>query len=196
MLPWLLALPLADSPPPRPSDWLSLDAYHVSRTLPALSRTVETPLNPGLRVGHHHAWFGKAVAGSSTVQAAFVSYDELFWSLAFGGGFEAAYRPEWGLYASLGLRVDYERIFTGRNNFEFEGGRYRQETDGGRGFLRLTLADLICGYSPKPLRKLGLVPALRYAWAVAVPLYDNDDANPWSYTEFGVTLLWGWRSGP
>jgi hypothetical protein len=192
----LFAVPLAGEPPDerhmRTRDWLSLDFFHLSRTLPSLGRTIETPINPGLQVSYHHAWFGKTVTGGTLFQAAFTSFDELFWSLSAGGGFEGVWRTDSGFYAGLGLRVDYERIFTGTNNFVFDEGRYRQSTDGGRGFLRVTVADLSFGYSPKFLRRLGLVPALRYAWAVDLPLYANDGANPWSYTEFGPTVLWMW----
>jgi hypothetical protein len=180
----------------RAVDWASLDVFHLSRTLPSLSRIVESPLNPGLRGRYHRAWFGKAVTGGSSLQAGFTSFDQLFWSLSLGAGFEGVWRTASGVYASLGLRLDYERLFTGNNHFEMENGRYRQTTDPGRGFLRLTVADLTGGYSPKLLRELGLVPALRYAWVAQLPLYANEDANPWSYTEFGVTLLWAWRSQP
>lgn len=197
MLPLLLALPLGsdavDERTKRARDWLSLDVYHVSRSLPSLSRTIETPINPGLQMGYHHAWFGRAVSGGTSAQAALFSFDQVFWSLSAGTGFEGIWRTNSGLFAGLGLRFDYARIFTGNNNFVFEDGRYRQETDPGRSFLRITLADLSLGYSPSALRRLGLVPALRYAWLVDIPLYENDGANPWSYTLFGPSLLWMWR---
>ncbi|MEO8179519.1 MAG: hypothetical protein ABI895_11870 [Deltaproteobacteria bacterium] len=99
---------------------------------------------------------------------------------------------ESGLYLGLGLRLDYARIFTGSNNFVWDDGRYRQVTDGGRGFLRATLVDLTLGYSPKALRDLGIVPALRYAWMAELPIYANTDANLWSYTVFGPSVLWMW----
>jgi hypothetical protein len=196
MLLWPLLLSAVEvNAPLPPRNWLSVDAFHVSRTLPSLSRTVESPVNPGLRARFHHAWFGRTLAAASSVQTTFSSYDELFWSLALGAGFEGVFRPDFGLYASLGLRLEYERVFTGDNNFELDGERYRQRADSGRGFLRVTPVDLTCGYSPKPLQRLGLIPGLRYAWAVALPFYENEDANAWSYSEFGVTLLWAWRAG-
>jgi hypothetical protein len=196
ILPLLFALPLAseasDERAMRARDWLSLDVYHVSRSLPSVTRTLETPLNPGLQAGYHHAWFGRALTGGTSLQASFISFDELFWSLACGAGFEGIWRTRSGLFAGLGLRVDYARLFTGSNNFVFEDDRYRQETDSGRSFLRVTLLDLSLGFSPKPLRRLGIVPALRYAWLADLPLYENHDANPWSYTAFGPSVLWMW----
>lgn len=192
----ILALPLAAQAAADRTiarDWVALDVFHLSRTLPALDRVVDAPLNPGFRLSHHHAWFGRRLSGGTTLQTSFSSFDELFWSVSVGAGFEGVWRPEWGLYAGLGLGLDYARSFTGRNDFEFEDGRYRQATDSGRGFLRVTLADLRVGYSPAPMRRFGLYPALRYAWLVELPLYSNDDANPWSYTEFGPSLVWIWK---
>jgi hypothetical protein len=173
-------------------DWAALDLYHLSRSLPALGTIVDTPINPGVQVSYHHAWFGRRVTGGTTLQAGVVGFDELFWSLSTGAGFEGVWRTDSGFYSALGLRVDYARLFTGSNNFEFEDGRYRQATDSGRSFLRITLADLYLGFSPALLRRVGVVPALRYAWLVDLPLYANEDANPWSYTQFGPSLLWFW----
>jgi hypothetical protein len=179
----------------RARDWVSLDAYHQSRSLPAFDTIVQSSINPGVQARLHHAWFGKSVTGGSTANLAFVTFDRLFWSVALGTGFEGVWRTQTGFYTALGLHLDYARAFTGRNNFEFDGERYRQETDHGRGFLRVTLADLAFGYSPEALRRLGFVPALRYAWAVELPLYENEDANPWSYTAFGLSVFWTWERG-
>jgi hypothetical protein len=180
----------------RARDWASLDVYHESRALPSFRTIVETPLNAGVQARYHHAWFGKAITGGSTANLAFASFDRLFWSLSAGTGFEGVWRTRSGFYTGLGLSLDYARLFTGSNNFEFEDGRYRQTTDHGRGFLRVTLVDLALGYSPRALQRLGLVPALRYAWMVDLPLYSNEDANPWSYTAFGLTVFWTWERRP
>jgi hypothetical protein len=59
--------------------------------------------------------------------------------------------------------------------------------------LRVTLVDLALGYSPRALRRLGFTPAIRYAWMLDLPLYENDDANPWSYTAFGLSVFWTWE---
>jgi hypothetical protein len=95
-LPLLFALPLAgeayDERITRARDWLSLDAYHVSRSLPSFSRVREMPINPGLQAGYHHAWFGKAVTGGTSLQASVLSFDQLFWSLSAGAGFEGIWR--------------------------------------------------------------------------------------------------------
>lgn len=182
----------AASPRMSARDWLSLDLYHVSRTVPALSRTLGTPIDPGLQAGYHHAWLGDAVTGGTSLQLAIANYDQLFWSISGGGGLEGVWRTEFGLYLGLGASLDYARLFTGSNNFVWDDGRYRQVTDGGRSFLRATLVELTVGYSPRALRDLGVIPALRYAWMVELPIYANSDANPWSYTVFGPSVLWMW----
>lgn len=189
-----VAANVAAAPAPPARDWLALDVFHLSRTLPALSRTLESPLNPGLRASYHHAWLGSALTAGTSLQASVVSFDELFWSVAAGVGLEGVWRSDAGFLVSLGLRCDYGRIFTGDNNFVLEDGRYRQSSDVGRGFLRATPVDLMLGYSPSALRALGIIPALRYAWVVDIPWYANDDATTWSYTEFGLSVLWSWEA--
>lgn len=189
-----VAVNVAD-PSARPArDWLAFDLFHLSRTLPALSRTLESPLNPGLRASYHHAWLGSSFTAGTSLQASVLSFDELFWSVAAGVGLEGVWRSDSGVLVSLGLRCDYGRLFTGGNNFVLEDGRYRQDTDAGRGFLRVTPVDLMLGYSPRALRALGVIPALRYAWVVDIPWYSNDDATAWSYTELGLSVLWSWES--
>jgi len=90
--------------------------------------------------------------------------------------------------------LDYARAFTGSNNFVLEDGRYTQQTDAGRSFLRITPVDLALGFSPEALQRLGIVPALRFAWLVDSPLYESDDASPWSYTTLGLSVLWTWEA--
>jgi hypothetical protein len=195
-LPLLLSAGLASDPAEgtmRARNWVSLDLHHQSRALPSFGRTLETPLNPGFQARYHHVWFGRAVSAGSTANLGFSTFDRLFWSVAAGVGFEGVWRTRSGFYTRLGLHFDYARLFTGSNNFEFEDGRYRQRTDHGRGFLRVTIADLAFGYSPAALRRWGLIPALRYAWMVDLPLYENEEANPWSYTVFGLSVSWTWE---
>lgn len=177
--------------------WLSAYVFHTSRTFPALDRVVDTPLDPGIEVGYHRVVFGgKPWSLGFSAQGAFQTYDQLFWALALGTGAEGAYRGDWGGFAALGLRLDYARLFTGTNHFVHENGRYQQETDAGRGFLRVTPVDLSLGFAPAALRRIGLVPALRYTWLLDLPLYPNDGANPWSYSTFGLYALWAWEGAP
>ena len=198
-VPLVLAVALSQSPAPAAREpiakrqWLSLDVYHLSRAFPALARTIETPINPGLQLGYHRTLFGRVFRGGLSVQSALHSFDQLFWSLSAGSGFEGTFRSRSGFFAGLALRVDYARLFTGSNHFVLEDGSYRQQTDSGRGFLRVSPVDLSLGFAPEPLRRLGIVPALRYAWLLEFPMYPNDGANPWSYTAFGLSMLWMWE---
>ena len=164
-------------------DWAALDLYHLSRSLPALGTIVDTPINPGVQVSYHHAWFGRRVTGGTTLQAGVVGFDELFWSLSTGAGFEGVWRTDSGFYSALGLRVDYARLFTGSNNFEFEDGRYRQATDSGRSFLRITLADLYLGFS-RPMSRDALGESIR-SGADLTPFLQKVSVSAGDYFELG-----------
>lgn len=190
MTPTLTSGPESDDPM-RATHWLSAELGHLSRTLPAVTRAVETPLNPAVRVAYHRRLVGRgAFSGGFSLQGGFEGFDQLFWSLSSGGGLEGVYRGSSGLFSAVALRLDYARAFTGNNHFVAANGRYVQKTDPGRGFLRMTLADVTLGYSPSVLRRRGVVPAFHYGWMLETPLYANDGANPWSYTTFGVSVLW------
>lgn len=199
-LPILLAASLTTSTaldPMRAPQWIELDLFHVSRTLPDISNTLSDEVNPGLQLSYHRNVVGAGTFGGGfSFQAGYFSFDQLLFALSLGGGAEGTVRTTWGFFAALGLRLDYARAFTGSNNFVHENGAYHQETDGGRGFLRISPIDLVLGYSPAALQRLGLVPALRFAWLVDEPLYESDDANSWSYTTFGLSVLWTWEGKP
>lgn len=170
--------------------WLALDVHHSERTLPSFG-LISTPLNWGVQGRYHHDWLhSSTLSGGGSAQLALSHFDRLFWAASLGAGLDGAWRPGHGLFAGFGLRADYARLFTGSNNFEHNGERYAQTTDTGRGVLRLTLAELTLGYSPPGLRQLGLVPAIRYAWHVDLPLYPAEEAQAWSYTQLGVSVLW------
>jgi hypothetical protein len=187
-----LAAP-AQLDPVHAQQWVALDVAHLSRTLPAFDRMVETPLNPTLQLSYHRNVFGETLGAGFAFQTSVASFDQLFWSLALGTGIESTYRPSFGLFAQLGLRLDYVRAFTGSNNFVHERGEYRQETSAGRGFLRVSPLDVALGYAPPALHRLDIIPALRFTWMLDLPLYENDGANPWSYTSLGVSVLWSWE---
>lgn len=171
--------------------WVAVDLFHASRTLPSLARMLELPLNPGVQVRYHDDWLqGRSTSLGGSVQAGILQFDRLFWEPSLGVGLDGVLRPGYGIFAAFGLRLDYARAFTGSNNFERDGTRYEQTTDTGRGYLRATLVEVTLGYSPSPLATMGIVPALRYAWLVELPLYPNDGASPWSYTQAGVSILW------
>jgi hypothetical protein len=176
--------------------WFSLDLAHLSRSLPAFDRTIDVPLNPALQLGYHRRLLGRgALSAAFSLQAGFEQFDRLFWELFAGGGLEGVYRSRLGLFSALGFRLDLARAFTGRNHFILEGSRYAQKRDAGRGFLRVSLIDLTAGYSPELLRRWGIVPALRYAWTLEAPLYTNTGGTTWSYTTFGLSILWMWGGG-
>lgn len=186
---------MADAQPftlmPAQNSWWTFDLFHQSRTLPAAERMLERPVNPGYQVRYHHTLLGQgSLKGAGVVQAAYTSFDQLFRAVTVGGGGEAVWKSESGFYASYILAFDYERIFTGNNNFEWINGRYKQKTDRGRSCLRITPVDISVGYAPRILQKAGIIPALRYAWLFDIPLYGGDDSNPWSYTQFGLSINW------
>jgi hypothetical protein len=183
--------------PMRAPQWVELDLFHVSRTFPSFSGLLDDDVNPGIQLGYHRNVIGGGTFGGGfSFQAGYFSFDQLLFALSLGSGLEGTARTTWGLFAALGLRLDYARAFTGSNNFVHERGSYRQETDAGRGFLRISPVDLTLGYSPPALQRLGLVPALRFAWLVDAPLYESDDANSWSYTTFGLSVVWAWEGKP
>lgn len=165
----------------------------VPRVADAACRALELPINPGVQLGYHRNLFGRdALGAGASVQAAVLGFDALFWSLSVGLGIEGTYRTRGGFFSALGLRLDYAQVFTGSNHFVHEDGRYRQQTDGGRGHLRISPLDLALGYSPDFLQRWGIVPALRFAWSLELPLYANEGATTWSYTALGVSVLWMW----
>lgn len=174
--------------------WLTLDVAHVSRSMP-FAQPIGDALNPSVLAGYHRNVIGDGALGAGfSLQAGALGYDELLWSLSAGSGIEGTLRLRWGLFAALGMRLDYARAFTGSNNFELRGGSYRQSTDTGRSFLRVTPLDLALGFSPEALQRWGVVPMLRFNWLLDVPIYDNDGANPWSYLVTGISLLWTWEA--
>jgi hypothetical protein len=186
--------PVPDDPM-RAVHWLSFGIGHLARTLPAADRTIDTPLHPALRVAYHRCLLGEgALSGGLSLQAGFQQFDRLFWSLSSGAGLEGAYRSSRGLFSSLGLRLEYARAFTGRNHFVLTDGQFVQRADPGRGFLRLTVADLTVGFAPSPLRRRGVVPAVHYAWMIEAPAYAQQGASLSSYTTFGVSVLWMWEA--
>ena len=179
--------------PMRAEQWLTLDVAHVSRSMP-FAQPIGDALNPSVLAGYHRNVFGDGVLGAGfSFQAGALGYDELLWSLSAGSGIEGTLRLRWGLFAALGLRLDYARAFTGSNHFELERGAYRQTTDTGRSFLRVTPVDVALGFSPEALQRWGVIPLLRFNWLLDVPLYDNDGANPWSYLVTGFSVLWTWE---
>lgn len=179
--------------PMRADQWLTLDIAHVSRSMP-FAQPIGDALNPSVLVGYHRNVFGDGALGAGfSFQAGALGYDELLWSLSAGSGVEGTLRLRWGLFAMLGLRLDYARAFTGSNNFELEGGSYRQATDTGRSFLRVTPLDVAIGFSPAALQRWGVIPLVRFDWLLDLPLYDNDGANPWSYLVTGIAVLWTWE---
>ncbi|MBD3225415.1 MAG: hypothetical protein GF313_11830 [Caldithrix sp.] len=176
---------------PANNSWWSLDIFHQSRALPPGDRFVRAPMNPGYQLSHHHSLLGsRSLRGAGTLQAGYTRFDQLFWAVTIGTGIEGVWNSQSGFYAAFALRLDYERIFTGNNNFELENGRYKQKTDTGRSYLQITPLDLSIGYAPPILRSAGLIPALRFAWQLDVPLYGGDDPNPWSYTQLGLSINW------
>jgi hypothetical protein len=193
-LPLLFALASSTQlDPMRAQQWLSLELGQVSRSMP-LADPIGDAVNPSLQLSYHRNVLGSSALGAGlTFQAGTLSYDELLFAASLGTGIEATLRLRFGLFAAFGLRLDYARAFTGSNNFELEGGSYRQQTDWGRSFLRITPVDLSIGYSPRALQRLGLIPALRVAWLLDAPLYESDGANPWSYTVLGMSVLWTWE---
>lgn len=171
--------------------WLTFDVYHQSRALPVGDKFVRFPLNPGFQTTYHRIWLGKeALTGGTTLQAGYSQFDRLFWSMHLGGGIEATWKTQSGFYSYYAIRLDYERLFTGNNNFVLDNGRYEQKTDTGRGYLRMTPVDISIGYSPKALRGLGIIPAVRFAWTLDLPLYGGDEPQPWSYTQLGLSINW------
>lgn len=176
---------------PANHSWWTLDIFHQSRALPLGDRLVRTPFNAGYQVSYHYSLLGSgSLRGAGTLQAGYTRFDQLFWAVNIGGGIESVWNSKTGFYAAYALRLDYERIFTGNNNFELENGRYKQKTDTGRSYLRITPLDLSLGYASSVLREAGLMPALRFAWLFDVPLYGGDDPNPWSYTQIGLSINW------
>jgi len=78
----LLAASLATTQldPMRAQQWLTLDVFHVSRTLPDASNLVTTPVNPGLQLGYHRNVFGSDTFGAGfSFQSAYVGFDQLLW---------------------------------------------------------------------------------------------------------------------
>ena len=180
--------------PLRAVQWVTLDVAHVSRSLP-MANPIGDALNPSVLAGYHRNLFGGGALGAGiSFQAGVLSYEELLWSPSVGTGVEGTLRLRWGLYAALGLRLDYAHAFTGSNNFDRSTGAYRQTTDSGRGFLRITPLDLALGFSPETLQRWGVIPLLRFSWLLDTPLYDNAGANPWSYLVTGVSVLWTWEA--
>lgn len=169
--------------------WLTLDIYHQSRALPVIDKFARFPFNPGFQASYHRIWLGKGSLTSGTsIQAGYSQFDRLFWSALLGGGIEATLKTHSGFYSNFAICLDYERLFTGSNNFVLENGSYKQKTDIGRGFLRITPVDISIGYSPKALRELGLVPAVRFAWALDLPIYEGEQPQAWSYTQLGLSI--------
>lgn len=165
--------------------------FHQSRALPVGDAFVRFPFNPGFQGAHHRVWFGKdELCGGTTLQAGYSQFDRLFWAVNLGGGIEGIWRTGSGFYTNLGFRLEYERLFTGSNNFVLENDSYKQKTDAGRGYLRLTPIDLAVGYSPQFLREAGIIPALRFAWALDLPLFGGESPTPWSYTQLGLSINW------
>jgi hypothetical protein len=179
--------------PMRAEQWLSLDVAHVSRSLP-FDDPIGHALNPSVLAGYHRNVFGDGALGAGfSFRVGALGYDELLWSLSAGTGIEGTLRLRWGLFAALGLRLDYARAFTGSNNFEVEGGSYRQMTDTGRSFVRITPLDVAIGFSPADLQRWGVIPLLRFSWLLDAPIYDSAGANPWSYLVMGIGVLWTWE---
>jgi hypothetical protein len=171
--------------------WLTLDIYHLSRALPVGDKFVRFPFNPGFQATYHRTWLGKgSLIGGTTIQAGYSQFDRLFWSMHLGGGIEATWKTQSGFFSNYAIRLDYERLFTGSNNFVLDNGSYKQKTDTGRGYLRITPVDISIGYSLKALRELGLVPAVRFAWALDLPLYGREEPQAWSYTQLGLSINW------
>jgi hypothetical protein len=195
VLPLLLATMLSQSDfdPMRAQQWISLELGHASRSL-LLADPIGDALNPNAQLSYHRNIFGyRALGAGVSLQTGVFSYDQLLIAPSVGTGLEGTLRLRSGLYAAIGVRFDYAHVFTGSNHFELAGRSYRQRTAAGRSFLRVTPVELSIGYSPDVLQRLGVVPALRFAWLIDLPLYANEDANPWSYTVLGVTLLWTWE---
>lgn len=171
--------------------WLTLDLFHQSRALPLGNAFVRSPFDPGLQLSHHRSrWGSRAITGGTVIQAGYSQFDRLFWAVNLGGGIEATWKNHSGFFSNYAVRLDYERLFTGSNHFVLENGRYTQKTDYGRSYLRITPMDLSIGYSPKALRELGVIPAVRFAWALDVPLYSGDKPSIWSYTQLGLSINW------
>ncbi len=186
-----LAIAQTFTPVPAQNSWWTVDLFHQSRRLPLGDRFLKTPVNPGLQIRYHQTVLGSgSLKGAGLVQAGYLQFDQLFRAVNIGGGGEAVWKSESGFYASYILAFDYQRIFTGNNNFEWINGRYKQKTDRGRSYLRITPVDISIGYAPRILQKSGIIPALRYAWLFDIPLYGGDDPNPWSYTQFGLSINW------
>jgi hypothetical protein len=194
-LSWLLLASesVASGSPYEARQWASLDLHQIARQLPSIRAGMDAPLGPGARAGYHRAWLGTGrLSGGTFADLGVGRFDQLFWELSADGGAEVAWRGRGGLFASLRIGLGYARIFTGDNSFALEDGVYRQRSDPGRGFLRITPVDLSLGFAPEALRRVGLVPALTYAWSLDAPLYDNEDGTVWSYTRFGLSLSWMW----
>lgn len=165
--------------------WLALDIYHQSRALPLGDRFIRFPFNPGLQATYRRVWLGKGelTGGSTTIQGGYSQFDLLFWTMHLGGGLGATWKSQSGIFSNYAIRLDYERLFTGSNNFELEKTSYKQSTDTGRGYLCVIPIDFSIGYSPRVARELGIIPALRFAWAVDLPLYKGKETLAWSYTK-------------
>lgn len=169
--------------------WLTLDVFHQSRALPLGDALVRGAYNPGFQLSYHCTrWGTKNLTGGTIIQAGYTQFDRLFWAGHLGGGIEASWKHRLGFSSSYAIRLDYQRLFTGSNHFVLEDGRYTRTTDNGRGYLRVTPLDISVGYSPKALRELGFVPAVRFAWALDVPLYDGNKPAVWSYTHLGISI--------
>ncbi len=173
------------------NSWLTLDIFHQSRALPLGDAFVRFPFNPGFQAGYHRVWLGKgSLTGGTVIQGGYSEFDRLFWAMNLGGGIEATWRTRNGFYSNYAIRLEYERLFTGNNHFVLEKGRYQQKTDNGRGYLRIAPLDLSFGYAPEVLRKMGIIPAIRFAWALDLPLYNGDEPPAWSYTQLGFSINW------
>jgi len=118
-LPILLVASLtsgAQLDPMRAPQWVELDLFHVSRTLPDVSSLVGDDINPGLQLGYHRNVIGGGTFGGGfSFQAGYFGFDQLLNAFSLGTGLEGTARTTWGLFAALGLRLDYARAFTGSN---------------------------------------------------------------------------------
>lgn len=192
MLILVISSQTASSPKlPNDQSWLTLDIYHQSRALPMGDQLLRFPFNPGFQAAYHRIWLGeKMLTGGTTLQAGYSGFDRLFWSLNLGAGIEGTWRTRSGFFSNYAIRFDYNRLFTGSNHFVLENGSYKQATDAGRGYLRMTPVDISIGYAPKFIRESGLIPAIRFAWALDVPLYGGEEPPIWSYTQLGFSINW------